>query len=163
MIYGTDDEVVLANAEELANLVIHRPANANDGPFLLNSWLKSYARHRDSLFYAQVSKETYFTKHHKAIIGLLGNSTVTMAVNKDDQEQILGWACYQNLDDKDVLHYIYVKHSLRGFGVGTGLLAYATPTEKPIEVSHITPSGLALWRANFDSTPKLDPYLVFGI
>lgn len=96
-----------------------RLANDEDVPFIFNSWLKSY---RTSNFSRSITNTVYFAEHHKLLERILKTNKVVIACRDDDPSQICGWACAGITDNIFTLHYIYVKHPFRGFGVGKALL-----------------------------------------
>ena len=96
-----------------------RSANEEDIPFIFSSWLKSY---RNSYFAKSITNTVFFTEHHKVIERLIENNQVVIACKSDEPDQIYGYACAGKTDGIFTLHYIYVKHPFRGFGVGKTLL-----------------------------------------
>jgi len=103
-----------------------RRGKQTDANFILNSWLKSY---RHSPLTKSIRGDIYYKHHHDKIIKLLSRSKIACAVSKDEDSQIYGWACFE----EGVLHYIYTKHSYRGFGIATEILK---SLNGPYEFSH---------------------------
>jgi GNAT superfamily N-acetyltransferase len=64
----------------------------------------------------------YYTEHHKVVERLLRGCQVYVACNKDDDSELYGYICAENVDGIFVLHYIYVKHTYRMFGIAKQLL-----------------------------------------
>ncbi len=118
-----------------------RTIEAGDVHFVLKSWLKSY---RNSCFATEIPNEVYFRSHRALILRLLDDRSVTMmAVNAEDEDQILGFVCYSPgvISECLVLHFIYVKSPFRRFGIGHRLLeaakaAVSHERDLPIVVSH---------------------------
>ncbi len=96
-----------------------RSANEEDIPFIFNSWLKSY---RNSYFAKAVTNTVFYTEHHKLLEKIIENNQVVIACKNDEPDQIYGWICAGKTDGIFTLHYVYVKHPFRGFGVGKQLL-----------------------------------------
>lgn len=106
---------------ELPPLVLRRPV-LDDVPFLTNSWLRSY---RDSgAAIRHVPNDVYHLLHHRIIERLWRDEQVTwlVACYPQDTSFIYGWLCGENTDAGPVLHYVYVRRSMRKFGVATHLV-----------------------------------------
>lgn len=100
-----------------------------DIDFLFNSWLKSY-RHSNEC--NAMNNEVFFKRFGKIITKILGDSTIIVACNPDDQDQIYGYLAYKTLDDVFVLHYIYVKYPYRKLGIAKKMLDTVTDLSKPM-------------------------------
>ena len=96
-----------------------RLANEEDVPFIFSSWLKSY---RNSYFAKNITNTVYYAEHHKLLEKVIKSNKVVVACNPDETTQIYGWICAGYTDNIFTLHYVYVKHPFRGFGVGKTLL-----------------------------------------
>jgi len=94
--------------------IVIRDANEADAPFIFNSWLRSF---RQGNLCRGVDNTIYFTEHHKVIERLLKESECKVAVSLEDDRDILGYACYGQIDSVFALHYAYTKHTFRGLGV----------------------------------------------
>ena len=99
--------------------VVTRQANAQDVPFIFSSWLKSY---HNSNFALSIPSTMYFKEQHKLIEQIITRSTVLVAVNPEDQSQIYGWICADTAGAVPIIHYLYVKHPYRKFGLGRMLV-----------------------------------------
>jgi len=91
-----------------------RNADNGDINFIVNSWLKSY---RASC--PLVSDLVYFDYQKRLIMKIFETATVTLAIDPDDPAHIFGYIVHEG----SVIHYCYVKHSLRRFGIARALLA----------------------------------------
>jgi GNAT superfamily N-acetyltransferase len=87
--------------------------------------------------------------HDKAmdrkINAMLAQSITLVACPESDPDVIVGYVIFTN----DCLHYIYVKKSFRGMGVGTDLIKSCTfePDEsgrRYVTASHLTQEGVAM-------------------
>lgn len=117
-----------------------REATSNEHQFVFNSWLKSY---KDSYFAMDIPAHVYYQEHHNIVKGLIERSKVLLAVNQDDDDQILGFVVFEpgRISFTPVIHYMYVKSPFRYLGVGTELFEEALHACKydeslPIIVTH---------------------------
>jgi len=103
-----------------------RRSTAEDTNFILSSWLKSY---RSSV--PLVSDDIYFEYHKAYVTNLILKSTIIVACDPDYPSSIYGYA----VTEPEIVHYVYVKHTLRRFGIATALLESHT---KPFVTSHLS-------------------------
>jgi len=92
-----------------------RPAGQEDVNLIFNSWLKSY---RSSYATKNITSTFYFSEHHKVIERILKVGKTIIACNDEDPSQVYGYVVGDEVDGIFVLHYLYVKHSFRGLGIG---------------------------------------------
>lgn len=97
-----------------------RIATPEDIPFIFSSWLNSF---RKSEFSKHVPQKLYFSGHHRLIGELLSRSDVFIAVNEEDESQILGWICAEMDRPVPIFHYLYVKYPFRRMGIGRKLFS----------------------------------------
>ena len=99
-----------------APLFVLRQVETADLPFIYNSWLKSY---RDAPAVAGIPNTLYYQGQHALIERLLKDSVVVVACSSDDPSQIMGYGVgeVQPSPGRTVLHWLYVKHPFRGFGI----------------------------------------------
>lgn len=111
-----------------------REPTEQDQNFIYNSWLKSL---RQSL--SLVDKSIYFIEQKKIIATAVRDSTVLVSCNPDYLDQIFGYIVY---DDSPLayttIHYVYVKHPYRRYGIGSELVSLVEPTSVPFVASHWT-------------------------
>lgn len=113
-----------------------RPAKLEDLNFILNSWLKSY---RNSPFAAKMINKVYFTNHQKLIKNLLANNLITIACNPQDEEQIFGYTVFNYMPaDVLLIHYMYVKHTYRKFGIAKEMLTAIQKEQTGVLYTHHT-------------------------
>lgn len=105
-----------------------RRATRRDVPFITSSWLKSY---RDGYAVRGIPNNIYYYNQHKILEVLLPRAIVLVACNAEDPDQILAWCCAEVMDTALVLHYLYVKHPFRGFGLSRKLTEMLLASEKP--------------------------------
>lgn len=142
----------------MRDLFILRSAQPEDANFILNSWLMSY---RHSPFAKGVLKDVYFKKHHEFVRNAIGRSAVFCAVSKEDSSQIYGWVCIEPPTGHELtraLHYVYVKHPYRGFGIGRALLSHVLDKEPKFAYTHI-PTGKLI--GALTERGNYDPYRFF--
>lgn len=97
--------------------VAFRPAGQADVPFVLNSWLQSYARAPLAL---AVPREAYWRGHHDLVLAILGRCETTVACAPSDPDAIMGWATTW----AGGVHYVYVKFPYRRLGIARRLLEH---------------------------------------
>lgn len=134
-----------------------RPARRTDAHFIASSWLKSY---RDSPATAAVPSQTFYYWHHRVIEVVLARAAVLVACDPDDPDTIVGWACAEAMPGALVLHYVYVKHAFRRFGIARALvraLQAAEPGTDQIFATHATRRALGIMR---EHDIFLNPYLL---
>lgn len=93
-----------------------------DESFVFNSWLKSF---KDSAMMTGVSSTIYFKEMHDVIKSIISdpNTSIIIACSNDDDETIFGYAVGQAVGAALILHWVYVKHTFRNFGIGRNLEA----------------------------------------
>lgn len=99
----------------MAERVRLRERRASDESFLYSSWLKGF---RASPSQKGVSNSIYFDRQQGVIQRILDRDSVRVLVlcNEEDEDQIYGWVCWEELGRNRVLHFVYVKHFARGNG-----------------------------------------------
>ncbi len=100
-----------------------RPANFQDEPLILSSWLKG-AYHLCPAF-KDMPKSLYFGLHEPAVKLSLATSKALCAVDSEDPTHVLGYVVYRNYHGFSVLHWVYTKHQFRGFSIGKNLIKEA--------------------------------------
>lgn len=126
-----------------------REAVAGDVPFVLNSWLQSFAR---APFARLVPVDAYWRGHHELVLSVLGRSETRVACSPTDTDAIMGWS----VTAPGVVHYVYVKFPYRRLGIARRLLAHVPEAAR---YTHATPVLASL------PVPRgwqWDPYPAFG-
>lgn len=99
-----------------------RPPAAEDVSFVFSSWLRSY---RDAPAMANLTNTVYYKEMHRCIERVIQSDTCRVAVccsaEPGDENVIFGYAIGEALGSELVLHWNYVKHPFRGFGIGKAL------------------------------------------
>lgn len=99
-----------------------RQSKPSDESFIFNSWLKSF---KDSYMVSGTTTTIYYKEMHGVIKAILEDPTtrVLVACGQDDEDAIYGYAVGQQIGAALIFHWVYVKHSLRNFGIGRNLEA----------------------------------------
>ena len=132
-----------------------REAENRDINFIKNSWQKNFASSMK-----HVPLQIYHKNQDKLITKLMGRSTCYVACNPEDFYQIFGWILFDTLEDLGILHYIYVKHPFRRYGIASvmlGLIKY--DKSYPIIATHYS-HGLDDLKKKFNIT--FNPYFLLG-
>ncbi len=144
--------------------VVFREAQPADQGFIFNSWLKSFRA--NSEWAHAMPAQIYYDNHKRVVAQLLHDSSVLVAANPDDPDQIFGYVVYQpTLGHVAVLHWLYVKHTYRRLGIGgevfrTALRLAQHDDTLPVVGTHFTTLWSALadkWRLVFN------PYVIGSI
>lgn len=106
-----------------------RGPKPTDLAWVVDTWLRSYRQH-----HCDVDHDSYFAAQRKLIEGLIPQTLVVIACDPEDEDHVFGWACVKD----DVVHYVYVKHTLRSVGVATDMLRVLVPgwKERDLWCSH---------------------------
>jgi hypothetical protein len=129
----------------MTEAIIIRNYSSKDFAFIINSWLKSY---QASSSFAEDILQSVFFKFHKVIAENILNrptTTVLLAVDKEDQDIIYGYAIFENINNLEIFHYIYVKRGFNHFGIAKKLIESAPfLIKKGVFCSHLTRKGRKL-------------------
>ena len=110
-----------------------REAKEADEACVFATWLNSYKH--GAHFPRKVPDAVYFAQHHGVIERLLKRSRTVVATIPEDEDVILGWACYEPAMQMDgiavpaIVHYVYVKPDFRRAGVAARLLSEVDANE----------------------------------
>lgn len=119
-----------------------RLATEADVPFIFNSWLRSF---RQGAMCRGVDNSIYYSEHHKLIEKILKTAEVKLAVEAADENNILGYICYEKIENIFTLHYGYVKHTFRGLGLFSKLMSDTGENFKEAAIaSHFSDSASKL-------------------
>jgi GNAT superfamily N-acetyltransferase len=138
-----------------------RSPTQRDIEFITSSWLRSF---RDGYFVSTVPNRIYFNQHHKILEKLIPRATCLIACNEMDPDHIYGYVIAEVMDQHLVVHYIYVKDSLRRFGVAKKLVQHLLRSlpvvQDRIITTHQTHKSKALlhgWKS-WDLAPARERY-----
>jgi hypothetical protein len=98
-----------------------RDAKREDVPLVFDSWMKSW---RVSKYAGVISNNLFFSTTRANIEHLIARgATIKVACLESDPDCILGWVCFEHIDDNHCVHYVYVKDPYLTKGVGETLAA----------------------------------------
>ena len=140
-------------------LMLRAPVD-DDVRFVTSSWLNSFRE--AGAFNKHVGNDLYFAQHHSLIAALWNDPRTTklLAVFPEDTAFIYGWLVGTGSDVGPIVHYTYVRNSMRGRGVATALVnAFGQGADG--FVSHLTPAWEALERGMDGPRFRYSPYLAF--
>jgi hypothetical protein len=128
--------VTMSNEKPNLDFIDIRPAEANDVPFILSTWLKGL-KYGNS-WYKLIQNNVYYQVYHKVIENILlnPNTRTSVACLKEDPSVILGYM----VTTEDRLHWCHVKVAWRNNGIATKLLPAGITT-----VTHVTDAGKAIF------------------
>ena len=97
-----------------------RDVKREDVPFVFDSWLKSWRVNR---YAGCIPNNLYYATTRANIERLVARGAVIKVACLDSNEDtILGWICYEQLDKDICIHYLYVKDPYLTKGVGQELV-----------------------------------------
>lgn len=110
-----------------------------DRNFISHSWLLSFrdAGTRSGMIPADV----YFQEQQRKIADIIARDTcrILLLVDKTDPNVVAGWICYESIDARQVLHYVYVSALHRKLGLSRRLLdAAGINLSEPLICTHAT-------------------------
>lgn len=114
-----------------------RNPKASDRALILNAWLKSY---RKAFAAEGISNTIYYAEHHEVARSILERGCVVVACDDTNPDVIIGFIAAEVVDEALVIHYLYVKNSFRGFGIGKLLYETVRAQENPeiVYCTHMT-------------------------
>ena len=105
-------------------MILLRTYRELDEDFLYHSWLSGLDRSIRGVNRAV----------RPLIDSCVREGNVLVACSDEDPDHIIGWIAWSYLDGSPVLHYVFVKKSMRANGVGTKLVKEVF-TETPVSSS----------------------------
>ena len=110
-----------------------RPAKIEDIPFIAHAWASEMRR---SPMARGVPAEVYWPSQHELIRRILGGAAVTMAVDPEAPDSLMG--CIVFHEQARVMHWLYVQGIYRRLGVATKLFAQTFDGRDAVWASQIT-------------------------
>lgn len=95
-----------------------------DEKLIVDSWLRSYA---NSSVAKDIDRAAYYHRQKQVIESLLSRCDVIVAHSPGDIDQVFGWVCFDPRGLEPIVHYVFVKAPMCGFGIGRELMALAVP------------------------------------
>lgn len=132
-----------------------RRTEAEDLPFIYDSWLKNYAK---SPICTMIESQDFYPAHRQVITDILSRDNVFgfVAHPKDEPGVILGYI----IGEPQVLHFCFVKQAFRNMGIGRALFREARFDSGAFSFTHwtfMTPSILFKFKGRL---AKFNPYLL---
>lgn len=117
--------------------------------FIYSNWMNSLRFGND--YFKLTQSATFYDAYGKYITDIMHreDARVRVCVLSDDEDTALGFS----VDEKDILHYVYVKKECRKMGIANFLVVRGFKT-----ISHITHIGLSIWQEKYP-TINLNPFL----
>lgn len=125
-----------------------------DYNFIFNSWLKCYKN--NSYFAKRIRNNVFFKYHHQVVERILDRAStrVLMAVSILDPNVVYGYLVTEKFDDnKDILHFTYIKEAFRKFGIGKELIKASGINPNEAIISH--------WTFDIDELSKKFPNMSY--
>jgi hypothetical protein len=139
------------------NQIRLREATEADLGFIFDSWLESYRR--ESAWAAHMSSNIFFPNHRNLVRELVQRCIPVIACNHDDPLHLAGFMCAERIQGIFVVHYAYVKFSLREYGIGSAMArAYQYDGNEQIIASHWTKTAIRIAQRK---RALFNPYLLF--
>lgn len=118
-------------------MIEFREMRSSDIPFLCSSYLKSYRNSNDT---KNIRSTIYYKFQKTEFLKLLNRSSVIIAIEPGVDYHIIGYIIYDL--ELNALHYVYVKHALRNFGVAKKLVTQSQLDLNSLSVTHVTDSAV---------------------
>lgn len=117
-----------------------RSVHPADESLIFNSYVNSYGNYQlEYGRFSAIDKDCYKRAIHQQLAMLLPHRDVIIACSTDDPEIAIGYVIGKDLGHACLVDYIYVKHSVRRFGIAKYLLADLGVTpEKTLLYTHQT-------------------------
>lgn len=96
-------------AKQMFNL---RPANESDLNFVAASWKQSFRKE-----YPKLTKDEFFEVINPKVDKIIERSDILIACDPEEPRVIYGYLVYKVVESIPVVHFAYVKQSLRRFGI----------------------------------------------
>ena len=135
-----------------------RPMREDDKSFIINSYLKTM-RYRHP--FAEMTDDVYFPPQRKELNTILAAGDVIVACNPEDSQHLYGYIVSEKFASGTVVHFIYVKHALRKFGIARELFCQAIGKQETTLVTHVTQSNFKRLATKYSLI--YDPYLLRGL
>lgn len=105
--------------------VIITPKRDEDIGFVMKTWVDNY---KSSDFGRYHPGKIFWEKHKRIVLSWLPVCEINVARNKEDESQLFGFVVFNRLDDLTSLHYILVKKTFQGLGIGRMLYNSIDPS-----------------------------------
>ena len=108
--------------------IAFRPYATTDINFILSNWLHTWANAPANF---GVHKHVYYKTAEAHIKDTLARCGAIVACDPNDPDDLFGFIAAEYMDDETVIHWIHVKPSFRGFGIGRALFKKVHTKDSP--------------------------------
>lgn len=113
-----------------------RAAGAEDLPFVMDSWGRSYRRGNKA--FAALSPDDFHRFHRPIRERILARASCLIAAGEGEPWLILGYVVHESIPSCDILHYVYVRDTFKkDFGLAASLVNRAIK-KSPCFYTHLT-------------------------
>lgn len=113
-----------------------RAAGAEDLPFVMDSWGRSYRRGNKA--FSALSPDDFHRFHRPIRERILGRAHCLIVAGETEPWLILGWIVHESIPSSEILHYVYVRDTFkREFGLAHQLVNRAIK-KTPCAYTHLT-------------------------
>ena len=115
--------------------MIKKITTDNERDFAISYWLDFYRK--SSPFAKAIAPSVYFDEHKKRALECL-KANAYVYVDPKDMDHYLGFICGTRGIGQDILHFAYVKKSVRGIGIGAQMAEtlYEGTKSKELIITH---------------------------
>lgn len=127
-------------------LIELRAYRESDLAYIANSWLEDYLSSHfikdkkkqlsKATYVAMMPRELYYKEQRARIEKILAKSSILVACNAEDENQIFGFVIYRFIGEIGLISWAYVRPVYRGFGIMKKLLDKIGPMDV---ITHVTP------------------------
>ena len=126
-------------------ITIRKQLKETDLNYIYDSWLEDFrSSHftpvkdkKSASFVALMPRELYYKEQRPRFQKILSKSKVLLVCNKEDEDQIFGYAIYRFLGDITILSWIYVRPVYRKLGISKRMIKEIGEIDV---VTHATPA-----------------------
>jgi predicted GNAT family acetyltransferase len=125
--------------------------------FCISYWLRQYKT--NSQFAKSICNEVYYDEHRKRAMACLNINAVIYSDPKSP-DHFIGFLCGIPLQNKNILHYVYVKKAFRGHGVARAMFNHVFKPKDEIIITH---QGDIMGLKNNHNKLTFNPYIFMGV
>lgn len=103
-----------------------RKSSGDDINFVAASWKQSFRKE-----YPKLTKDEFFEVINPKVDKILDRSEIIIACDPEEPRVIYGYCVFKVVDSIPVIHFAYVKQSLRRFGLLKGMLKQIQDNSSP--------------------------------
>lgn len=135
-------------------IVVRAYDKDTDEDFIYSTWIRNYKH--SSYFAKRIKPSVFFKEHHIVIDHLMQKPEMVCLVAhpKNDQDTLLGYAVFEKLDDRHVVHFTYVKDAFRMMGIAKTIYKTAEIDMAKLSFSH--------WTMPVDELIKKYPDIIYN-